>query len=399
MGLLKNLLFFLLSGIVCILLVLFAVRSSGHRLLVRDIPRELVEPVVPMSFDERPGQEPLARVEEREVKNLIFLIGDGMGPSHIMAARAELVGLNGRLWLERMPVASLISTHAITSLGTDSAAGATSLATGFKTRPGRLGVDRDNNPLRTLVEAAEERGMATGLVTDSYLWDATLSGFAVHVKSRRQSAKILQQMAGSGVEVLIGEREDLSEEEEAQMKSAFTAAGYAQAYDWESLGAALSDPGGGPLVGILDEKQIHDPAREPGLAELAKGALARLSGAENGFFLVVETEETDTASHHNNFPRMIAGVEALDQVAALALEFARENGETLVLATADHETGGLALLNASPDNPMEVRWGTVGHTASPVPLYAYGPGAEELSAARDNTDVAPILARLLGFDW
>ena len=130
--------------------------------------------------------------------------------------------------------------------------------------------------------------------------------------------------------------------------------------------------------------------------ELADFALARLADDPEGFFLLVETEETDTAAHRREFQRMIAGFQAIDEVAARALDFARRDRSTLVLLTADHETGGLSLLSGRQGKRLGLRWTTGQHSGAPVPLYAYGPGARRFSAVRDNTEIAGILAELLG---
>ena len=122
-----------------------------------------------------------------------------------------------------------------------------------------------------------------------------------------------------------------------------------------------------------------------------------LSRNADGYFLLVETEEPDSGAHNEDLQRVVRGVKAVNEVAALALEHAAA-GDTLILITADHETGGLAILHGDADHNLGVRWATSSHTAEPVPVFAYGPGAERFGGARDNTEMAPAIAELLGFD-
>lgn len=333
---------------------------------------------------------------DAEVRNVILLLADGLGLPHIVAGRSELVGLNGRLTFERMPVVSWFTTHEASSLITDSAAGGTVLASGEKTDLGALSQSPEGRPLRTLVEAAQEAGMAAGLVTDTYIWDATPAAFLVHVASRRERLEVMSQIGRSGAELVIGEwSSSLSAEDEdgRAIVADLTRQGYTVAGTWEELRAIEA---GRRVAGLLAPGVIPDPDRGPSQAELADFALGRLAEEGEGFFLLVEVEETDTASHRREFPRLIAGIRSLDEVAKRALDFARRDRSTLVLLTADHETGGLSLLSGRDGEKLGIHWSTYSHSGAPVPLYAYGPGARRFSAVRDNTEVAAILAELLG---
>ena len=399
MSLKRELLRALIYGLLAIVVVLVVVRSVGQRIAFTPADLERTPPAGEVDFEvdgiqprlEQPATEPPPR-------NLILLMGDGMGFSHITATRAEVVGLNRRLQMERMPITAWLNTHALTSLGTDSAAGATAIATGQKVRPGRLSLTKNGRALRTIAEEAIARGMSVGLVTDSYLWDATTSAFVVHVESRREYTEVARQMALSGAELLMGtvrgNFRDESEEGQTQL-GFYTEAGYTVVRDWETLEQRQTP---GKLVALLPKDHIGDPQRAPSLTELVDIAIERLSKNPGGFFLLVESEEPDTASHAHDFQRMVRGVASLDEAVGRALEFAREDAETLVMVTADHETGGLALLNASPGGKMEVEWASFGHPATPVPFFAYGPGAERFSGVLDNTDPPKRIAEMMGFD-
>ena len=391
---------FLAYGLLGVVLVVVLVRSSGHRVALNHVPRNLTQPTAILQFDAKGEIEPFELFpEDSPVRNVILLVGDGLGFAQVIAARSEFAGVSGRLAFERMPITGWLTTHSLTSLGTDSAASATAMATGSKTRSGRLGVDRSGEPLRTLVEAAHEAGMWSGLVTDSYLWDATTAAFVVHVESRREDEEILRQMAVSGTRVMLGgidSNMELDDPAVEDIVQPFREAGYRIALGPESLEEAAASEE--PLLGLSKPRHISRRDRQPSLKGLTEIALGRLEASEQGFFLLVETEETDTAGHYNDFQRMVVGVRALERAAEVAIDFARKNGETLVLLTADHDTGGLLIYHGSPGDLLRVGWATDGHLATPVPLYAFGPGAQNFSGVHDNTDLAPILARLLGLD-
>ncbi len=339
--------------------------------------------------------QPLERLAPgTEVRNVVLLIGDGLGFSQIQAARADLVGLDERLYFEQMPFTGWLSTHSWRSAITDSAASATALASGHKTLNGRVGVDSQGRHLQSVLEAARDRGMATGLVTSSYLVDATPAAFVSHVVSRRDSAEIARQMARSGVDLLLGEvDDDLNSEQLRQQLGEFATGGYAVHQDWDSLQGSVDS---GPLLGLFESGSVADPDQQPTLAAATKFALERLASSPSGFFLMIEDEETDTGGHRLDWPRVRRGVANLEACAELAITAARADGHTLVLFTADHETGHFGIHSGGQGQPLGIRFDSTHHTGGPVPLYAYGAGAERFTGALDNTDIAWLMAELLG---
>ncbi len=351
----------------------------------------------PVDLGPRPAVEPLADdfAADAEVRNVILLMADGLGLAHVVLARSELVGLNGRLAFERMPISGWFTTHEAGSLITDSAATATALFTGHKTDMGRLSTSPDGQPLRAVTEAARDAGMAVGAVTDTYLWDATPAAFLAHAETRKDTLGITGGMARSEAEILVGElssKVTAESDDGRAVLQGFEDRGYAVARTWDELRAVEPER---RVAALLDPGTIPDPERPPGLPQLAELALARLADAPGGFFLLVEVEETDTAAHYQEVQRFVAGMKAIDEVATLALDFARRDRSTLVILTADHETGGLSLLSGDHGEPLGLRWTTGSHSGGPVPLYAYGPGARRFSAIRDNSEFAGILAELL----
>jgi alkaline phosphatase len=304
-------------------------------------------PVLPSS-----APVPRADVEQRTApaQNLILLIGDGYGPVQATMARAAK---GAPLALDRVQTGS-VETSASDARVTDSAAGATAYASGIKSYNGAIGVDRDQQPVPTLLEAAERRGMATGLVATSRITHATPASFAAHVVTRSAEAEIAAQMLDQGIEVLLGggarffAGEGGSRLDGRDLFAEARAAGVQVATDRAGYDALADAPADRPILGVLAPDHLaYDLDRagtdQPSLAEMTTLALERLRNAPDGFFLMVEGSRIDHAGHGNDAAGVMHDALAFDEAAAVALRFARENPGTLVVATADHETGGLTL--------------------------------------------------------
>ena len=257
------------------------------------------------------------------IENLVLIVGDGMGFGQTAIARNELVGPNGRLQFERAPVVGWTSTHTVDKLFTDSAATATALATGHKSYKGAIGVDAGGVSRVSLAELLAASGKAVGLVTDSYLWDATPGAFAAHVETRREYDAIAEQMSLSGFDLLVGnQRSDRNDR-----GLFFTQQGWSMSSDFPAWRESLRS--GAQAVGFFSE--LANPEVGTTLREVTEVAVKELQErSASGFFLLVETEETDTASHRNDLPRMIQGVASLDSVVEFVFDFAAKNSRTLV---------------------------------------------------------------------
>lgn len=356
----------------------------------------------PVDTSPGPVVESLPWIEAERVRNVVFIIGDGMGFSHVTAARSELTKLNEKLLMERFPATGWQTTHSLESVYTDSASSASSLATGFKVPYRAVSQAADGTALQTIMEAARDRGMAVGVVTDSYLLDATPAAFLTHTETRRDFEEIARQMAFSEAQFLAGENlESWSPEggkdphELRLMLDTFRGQGFEIARSAEEL-TAVQPSTSTQLLALLPPGEIADADRPPRLAELADLALRTLSLDPEGYFLMVESEEPDSGGHNRNLRRVVRGIESINAVAALAVERAIADRETLVLITADHETGGMSILHGDADHTLGIRWSTISHTAEPVPIYAFGAGAERFSGVKDNTEIPRTLADLLG---
>lgn len=382
---------------------LYQEHAAGMRLGAYRVAESPVEEIV-LDLGPKPPAPRLVNGYPLEArpKNVILILGDGLGFLQISAARMALEGVNGKLFMERFPVTGWMWTHSLEELYTDSAAGAAALATGYKTLPLMLSQTPEGEPQRTFLEAGMGKGMRAAMITTATIFDASPAAFVVHHDHRRDYPEVTAQMAASGVELLLSEGVD--EEDERwrevwpQILENYRSAGYRIARTWDEVKTLAGTPGE-KLIGFLPVDSIaRERSTPPLLSELSALALERLAGAEQGFFLLVEEEDTDTHSHQGNMDRVVAAVAAMDEVARQAVDFARGNGETLVLVTADHETGALTLLDGLDGETLDYRWIDGNHSASPVPLLAFGPGAERFSGVLDNTDVPRILDELLDLD-
>ena len=315
-------------------------------------------------------------------KNVILVIGDGMGVAHFTAARI-LRGADYRIG--KMPVAGLVYTQVLNSIGPDSASTASAYATGSKVNYRAVSVDPDGKPLETVLEIAEKTGRSTGLVTTANFFDATPAAFAAHNPSRYETKAITSQMLASGAEIIVGGGAAKFDQE-----SEAAAEGYAVIRSAETLLAS----GAKKILGVFptQEREAAIPGLDP--AVVAKWAIDRLAADPDGFFLLLEHEGTDGASHANHTEDFIVAVKQFDVMAGVALDFAASHPDTLVLVTGDHETGSLQI---QPENDRNLRliWGTKGHTGEMLPIFAVGPGSQQFEGALDNDEIGRRLKALV----
>ena len=323
-------------------------------------------------------------------KNVILLVADGAGTGHFTAAK-NLRGESFRIGT--MPVVGLHTTQCADRAVTDSAAAATALATGFKTNYEMVSIDpKTLAPQPTVLEQAEKRGKATGLVTTSNFWDATPAAFAAHAKHRHDKG-IDVQMLRSGAEIIAGTGlEDFSNEVSPdQMKIAAE-----NGYTVVNTRAQLDAVKGAKLLAYFPYQQRNLDVPEAPLPVLAKWAIDHLAKDPDGFFLLIEHEGTDSASHQNNQGDVRKALTSFDEAVGVALDFAKQRGDTLVVVTSDHETGGLRVSETKTTSRWRIEWSTGDHTATAVPIFAYGPGAGAFAGFQDNTEVGRKLLAAVG---
>ncbi len=347
------------------------------------------------SFYRAPASETmLVNLPDSEVRNVIFCIGDGMGFNHVALTR-HYAEPTRTLWMELLPVKGQVTTRSANDDVTDSAAAGTAMACGIKTDNGMIGMSPDKVAYTSILELLDRKGWRTGLVATSEISHATPASFAAHVDSRNKQKDIAVQLQESQVDVLLGGGGKYWTDE---MQTQAAADG-CQVIDTRQQMAAIKHA---PVVGLFAAEGMTTFAPEPLLPEMAKSAIDLLSAKskewfapEPKFFLMIEGSQTDWASHANDADRMVRQTLLFDMAVHEAIEFARRDGHTLVIVTADHETGGLKLEPTDGDG-VKAKWTTGGHTADNVPIFAFGPGAEKFAVTMDNTDIPKRIAELTG---
>lgn len=323
-------------------------------------------------------------------KNIIVLIGDGMGPNDIVLAEKYAQGVyDFGLALNQIVNRGLVTTYSASSEVTDSAASGTALATGVKTNNEYIGKDPEGNDLKNLAEIAREYGKKVGIITDEDICGATPSAFVVHNISRDNRKELTNAMVKFKPDVLMcmdytstmllldGDAQTIVNNE------------YVVAKDFQRFSQALaSDPNNEKnFWGFLNG---YSAVTSDNLAQCTSIALDRLRN-ENGFFLMVESSGTDKFGHRGNMQGKLNSVVTLDRTLVAILEFMEENPDTLLIVTSDHETGGVRL----PENKNEDLSNLLTiteHTSTPVRVFGVGKGTEYFAGKTvDNTDIAKFL--------
>lgn len=327
-----------------------------------------------------------------EIKNVILMIGDGMGTAQIYAG---LTANKGWLHLEKTTHAGFIKTHASDNYVTDSASGATAFSSGYKTYNGAIGVDSAGNPVPTILEIAEENGLPTGLVATSAITHATPASFIAHQPSRDMAEEIAADFMETDVDVFIGGGEEYfnSREDGRILGEELVKRDYHVSNDVDEITSVKS----GKLSGFLPVRRWSE-GRGDQLRETSKTAIDILDQNKKGFFPMIEGSQIDWGSHDNDLDYTVEEMLDFDRTIGEVLEFAEKDGETLVVITADHETGGLTLIDGDlSTGEIKGQFSTGGHTGVMVPVFSYGPGAEAFSGIYDNTAIFDKLMEAFRF--
>lgn len=330
-------------------------------------------------------QATTVKEEPVSAKNIILLIGDGMG---ITQVTSRFYYGEGEPNFQRFPYIGLTKTSSSREKITDSAAGATAFSAGVKTYNGAIGVADDSTSVPTIVELVSD-DLSTGLVATSSIVHATPASFYAHVPARSQYEEIAAQLTTSSVDFFAGggtqffvERED-----EANYLDSLTQYGFT--IDTTQL-QKPSDLSMEQKYGFLlapDGMPKMQEGRGDFLPQATQMALEYLSQDEDGFFLMVEGSQIDWGGHANDAEYIIEEVKDFDKTLGIALDFAEQDGNTLVVVTADHETGGFALSSGETYDELVGTFSTGGHTPDLIPVFAFGPGAESFAGIYENTGI------------
>lgn len=333
-------------------------------------------------------------------KNIILMIGDGMGLSQISAA---MFSNNAKLNLEQMPVLGFHKSYSYDDLVTDSAAGATAFACGIKTFNGAIGVDKDTLGVKTILEEAEENGLATGLIATSTIVHATPAAFIAHVVSREQYEEIAVDMLKTEVDLLVGGGKkyfDRREMDTRNLYEEFTQKGYKVTdYSQEEIHEMRWDHSQNLMYLTADKHPLNVGAGRDYLPYATRRGLEFLEKRSKGkgFFIMIEGSQIDWACHANDGKLAIKEALDFDRAVGEALNFARSHGNTLVIVTADHECGGMALNPGSRMNKIETAFTTINHTASMIPVFAYGPMSKQFAGIFENNTINDKMRKAFGF--
>ncbi len=331
-------------------------------------------------------------------KNVILMVGDGMGISQITAG---IYSSSQKLNLESFPIVGLHKSHASNDLITDSAAGATAFACGVKTYNGAIGVGPDSVAVETILEKAEKKGMATGLVATSTIVHATPASFIAHQPSRKMYEEIAADFLKTDIDFFIGGGKkffDRRESDERNLYEELEKKGY---YITDYFNEDLKD------VKIPMKKKFGYLTSDKDPLPVAQGR-TYLKTASNmainylnrksteGFFLMIEGSQIDWGGHANDANYIITEMLDFDRTIGQVLKFAQKDGETLVIVTADHETGGFSINKGSNRDSLVTAFTTDYHTADLIPVFAYGPGASNFSGIYQNTAIFDKMKRAMG---
>ncbi len=320
----------------------------------------------------------------KKVKNVVLLIGDGMGLAQIQAG---LSANFGQLNMTNIRHIGFSRTEASNSDFTDSAAGATAMATGEKTNNRYISVSVNGKPLPSIPEILAPLGIKSGIITSGDITDATPAAFYAHQIERTMSQEIAADFQNSPVEVLVGSRrKSFTDNKNNDLMPQLKNKGYQLQHDLNGFQAATSEK---QLV-LLDDSATRSILK--GRGEMLKISLLKtiqiLGKNKKGFFIMAEGAQIDYGGHANDLPYTVAELHDFDRLVGEALRFADQDGETLVIVTADHETGGLSLLDASyKKGTVRGSFSTDDHTNIMVPVFAYGPGSQNFTGVYPNTDL------------
>ncbi len=369
----------------------------------------------PSSPDARPADDaspapdslsptPDALPAERHI--VILMIGDGMGPEQRRAASLYAHGAPGQLAMEQLPFQGQLRTASLSGI-TDSAAAATTMASGVRTRNARIGLDANGQPVKTLVERAHELGLAAGVVSTAALPHATPGAFTAHREERADMLGVADDQALiTRPEVLLGGGRQWfaaagpdSLRADGGLIQPLIDAGY-QYVDTAAALASASPDDGARLLGLFAAEHLDyaldraPDTTQPTLAAMSLEAIEFLDRDPDGFFLMIEGGRIDMAAHGNDLARTVGETLAFDAAVAAVRDWAAARDDVTLLVTADHETGGLAVTADNGQGQLpDVTWRWGQHTNARVGVHGLGPGADLFDGQlRDHTWIHAVAA-------
>lgn len=322
----------------------------------------------------------------QEAPNVILLVGDGMGLSQISAA---MYHSDKPLNFERFEAYGFIKTQSARQKVTDSAAGATAFSAGVKTYNGAIGVDADTVSQPTVLEYYEQQGYATGVIATSTITHATPASFYAHVPSRGMYEEIAMHLSDANVDYIAGGglKHFNDRKDGLDLIAKFEKQGYEINTDTTARFGRVSP--NKKYLNLMAEEAM--PRMLDGRGEFLKNAtnnaLTYLNKTKKPFFLMVEGSQIDWGGHGNDLDYVVTELLDFNEVLGAVLSFAEKNENTLVVVTADHETGGLALAGSEDYIEIDYKFSTDGHTATLIPVFAFGKGSEKFLGIYENNEI------------
>ena len=331
------------------------------------------------------GIPSIRRLEDKTVKNVIFVIGDGMGENHL-----KITSLYYDIPLEINNTETYyITTHSANKKITDSAAAGTALAAGVKTNNKMIGMTSNGKKVQNLSEYARSINKSVGIVTTALITDATPAAFSAHTRDRKNTSEIIRGQIAFKPDILLGgynKKFSMNLFKDTNIKV------ITDKRDFTNIGVQES------IFGLFDYDDVANNIvneKSPSLLEMTKMSIEALEKNENGFFLMVEGAQIDKKSHNNDIMSMIEHTKELDDTIKYLKEYVTNNGDTLLIITADHETGGLYYGDELAKGDISnLLYTTKSHTGVPVPLFAYGKEKERFYQDMDNTDIYGIIVQI-----
>ena len=329
--------------------------------------------------------------QDSKPPNIIMMIGDGMGLSAISSG---MYSNNNYTSLERSEYIGLLKTHSLDNLVTDSAASGTAMSSGVKTYNRTVGLDGNLSSVKSILEICRDRGYTTAIVATSTIVHATPASYYSKVKSRYQYDEIASQLSKSNINFFVGGGEKYFNDRVDGRNLINEMDDYFFANSLESFKNINSNKIG--YLTYYDEPVGKHEGREPSLEDIAQITIQKLKSFDNPFFLLVEGSQIDWGGHDNDSEHLISEMLEFDKTIETVFNFADKDKNTLVVITADHETGGAAIVDGNLEESfVKIKYVSGDHTATMVPIFSLGPYSSLFKGVYDNTEIFDKLEAII----
>ena len=329
--------------------------------------------------------------QEPKLPNIIMMIGDGMGLSQISSG---MYSNNNYTSLERSHHIGLIKTHSLDDLVTDSAASGTAMSSGVKTYNRVVGLDKNFSPVNSILEISIDKGYMTAIIATSTIVHATPASYYSKVKSRYDYEEIASQLSKSNINFFVGGGEKYFNDRRDKRNLMNEMDDYLFANSLENFIKINSNK-----IGFLtdyDEPIGKHEGRKPSLEDIVQATVQKLSSFNKPFFLLVEGSQIDWGGHDNDSEHMISEMLEFDRTVGKVFNFADKDKNTIVVITADHETGGLSIIDGNlEDSKVVNKYVSDSHTATMVPIFSFGPYSSLFKGIYDNTEIFDKLEAII----